>query len=54
MMHVTSSQRLCRVETEDGLVDAMSCIGPFYPNVIVFIILDTKGILVFLVFCLGL
>jgi hypothetical protein len=47
MVHMTSSRRLRRVEAEDGRVDGMGCIGPFYPNFIVFIVLGTRGILIF-------
>jgi hypothetical protein len=47
IVHVTSSQRLIRVETKDGRVDVMSYIRPFYPNFAVFIVLGSKGILVF-------
>jgi hypothetical protein len=51
MVHVASSQRLCRVEAEDSRVDAMTCIGPFSPNFAVFYVLGPRGILVF---CLSL
>jgi hypothetical protein len=51
MVHVASSQRLCRVEAEDARVDAMTCIGPFSPNFAVFYVLGPRGILVF---CLSL
>jgi hypothetical protein len=44
-----ASQRKCReVEAEDGRVDATGCIDPFYPKIIVFIILGPKDVLVFL------
>jgi hypothetical protein len=47
MVHVTSSRRLRRVEAEDGRVDVMGCIGPFYPNFIIFIVLGSRDILFF-------
>jgi hypothetical protein len=46
MMHVASMWRLHRVETEDGRVNATGCVGPFYPNFDVFIVLDPRSILV--------
>jgi hypothetical protein len=36
MVHVTSSRKLRRVEAEDGRVDAMGYVGPFYPNFAIF------------------
>jgi hypothetical protein len=53
MVHVASSRRLCRVEADDGRVDAMGYVGPFYPNFAVFYVLGPMSILV-LVFFLGL
>jgi hypothetical protein len=44
--HVASSQRFRRVEAEDGHVDAMGCIGIFYPNFAVFFVLGHKGSLI--------
>jgi hypothetical protein len=38
---------LRRVEAEDGRVDVMGCIRPFYPTFTVFIVLGSRGILVF-------
>jgi hypothetical protein len=35
MVHVTSSQRSHGDEAEDGRVDAMGCIGLFYPNFVI-------------------
>jgi hypothetical protein len=45
---VASSWRCREVEAEDGRVDATGCIDPFYPKIIVFIILGPKDVLVFL------
>jgi hypothetical protein len=42
MVHVASSQWLCGDEAEDGQVDVMGCIGLFYPNFVVFIVLCHK------------
>jgi hypothetical protein len=47
MVHVASSRRWREVEAEDGRVDAMGCIKLFYPNFVIFIVLGSKGILVF-------
>jgi hypothetical protein len=44
---MASSQRLHRVQAEDGRVDAMSYIGPFYPRIAIFYVLGTRGIIVF-------
>jgi hypothetical protein len=43
---VTSSWRLRQVEVEDGRVDATGYIRFFYPNFVVFFVLDHKGSLV--------
>jgi hypothetical protein len=45
MVHVASSRRSCGDEAKDGQVDAMSCIGHFYPNFAIFIVLGHKGTL---------
>jgi hypothetical protein len=47
MVHMASSRRLHRVGAEDGQVDATGCIGPFYPNFVVFFVLDPRGIVIF-------
>jgi hypothetical protein len=47
MVHVASSWRLRQIDAEDERVDATGCIGPFYPNFAVFIVLGPNGILVF-------
>jgi hypothetical protein len=36
VVHVAPSRRLRRVQFEDGWVDAIVCIGPFYPTFTVF------------------
>jgi hypothetical protein len=46
MVHVASSWRSCGDEAKDGWVDATDCIGPFYPNFAVFIVLGHKDSLV--------
>jgi hypothetical protein len=48
MVHVISSRRSCGDESEDGHVNAMGCIGLFYSNFIVFVVLGHKSNLVFL------
>jgi hypothetical protein len=35
------------VEAEDGRVDVMGCVGPFYSKIIVFCVLGPRGNLVF-------
>jgi hypothetical protein len=47
VVHVVSSERWHRVQTEDGWVNAIDCIGRCYPYFIVFVVLDPRGILVF-------
>jgi hypothetical protein len=46
MVHMASSQRSRGDEAEDGRVDATGCIGLFYPNFAVFVVLGHKDILV--------
>jgi hypothetical protein len=46
MVHVASSQRSHGDEVEDERVDAVDCIGLFYPNFVVFFVLGHKGSLV--------
>jgi hypothetical protein len=43
---VTLSQRLRRIEAEDGRVDATGYVGPLYPNFAIFLVLVHKGSLV--------
>jgi hypothetical protein len=47
MVDVALSWRLCRVEPEHGWVDVMGCIGPFYLNFAIFVVLSHRDILVF-------
>jgi hypothetical protein len=47
MVHVASLWRSCEDEVKDGRVDVMGCIGLFYPNIVVFIVLGPRGILAF-------
>jgi hypothetical protein len=47
MVHIASSWRSCGVEAEDGWVNAIGCIGLFYPNFAVFAVLGHRVILVF-------
>jgi hypothetical protein len=46
VVHMASSWRSCEDEVEDGWVNAMGCIGLFYPKFVVFIVLGHKGSLV--------
>jgi hypothetical protein len=46
VVHVAPSRRLCRSQVEDGRVDAMGCIRPFYPNFADFNVLGSMGIVV--------
>jgi hypothetical protein len=46
MVHVASSWRSRGGEAGDGRVDAMGCIGLFYTNFAIFVILGHKGSLV--------
>jgi hypothetical protein len=47
VVHVAPSQRLHRVQVEDGWVDAIGCVGPCYPCFAVFFLLSHRGIVVF-------
>jgi hypothetical protein len=47
VVHVAPSRRLRRDEAEDGRVNAMGCVRPFYLTFIVFIVLVPMGIVVF-------
>jgi hypothetical protein len=50
LVHVVSLQWLRQEKAEDGWVDATGCIGPFYPKIIVFVVLGHMGIVVFYYF----
>jgi hypothetical protein len=41
---VAPSRRLRQRQVEDGLVDAMDCVGPCYPTFVIFNVLDSRGI----------
>jgi hypothetical protein len=43
MVHVASSRRLRGDAAKDGRVDAMGCVGLFYPNFATFIVLGHKS-----------
>jgi hypothetical protein len=47
MVHVASSWRLHGGQVEDGRVNAMGCVKPYYPCFVVFYVLGPRGILVF-------
>jgi hypothetical protein len=47
VVHMASSRRLYQSQVEYGWVDATGCIRPFYPTFVVFIVLGTRGSLVF-------
>jgi hypothetical protein len=46
VMHVAASQRSCRRQVEDGRVDTMDCVGPYYHTFTVFNVLCIMGIVV--------
>jgi hypothetical protein len=46
VVHVVLSWRSCGDEAEDGRVDAMDCIGLFYPNFAILVVLGHKDNLV--------
>jgi hypothetical protein len=48
VLHVAPSWMLDEDQVEDGRVDATSCVRPFYSNFVVFYVLGSRGILVFL------
>jgi hypothetical protein len=47
MVHMTPSWRLRRNQVEDGRVDVMVYIELFYPTFVIFIVLGTRGIVIF-------
>jgi hypothetical protein len=46
VVYMAPSRRLRWSQVEDGRVDVMGCIGPFYPTFIVFNVLGPMGIVV--------
>jgi hypothetical protein len=44
---VASSQRSCGVHAEDGQIDAMDCVGPYYHYFAVFNVLGHRSIVIF-------
>jgi hypothetical protein len=48
MLHVASSRRSRGDAAEDGWIDTIGCIGLFYPNFIIFIVLAPNNNLIFL------
>jgi hypothetical protein len=46
VVHVASSWRSREDEVKDGWIDAMGCIGLFYLNFVVFVVIGPRGILV--------
>jgi hypothetical protein len=47
VVHVAPSRRLRRGQVEDGWVDAIGCVGPWYPYFVVFYVLGFRGIIAF-------
>jgi hypothetical protein len=47
VVRVAPKQRSHEDEVEDGLVDAIGCVRPFYPNFVIFLLLGSRGSLVF-------
>jgi hypothetical protein len=47
VVHVAPTQRSREDQVEDGWVDATGYVRPFYPNFVVFPVLDLRGTLVF-------
>jgi hypothetical protein len=47
VVYVAPSWRSREDQVEDGCVDAIGCIGPFYPNFVIFYVLGPMDILVF-------
>jgi hypothetical protein len=47
VLHMALSRRLRQNQVEDGWVDVMSCVRPYYSYFAVFYVLDTMRILVF-------
>jgi hypothetical protein len=47
MVHVAPSRKLHEGQVENGQIDATDCVKPCYPYFAVFIVLGSRGILVF-------
>jgi hypothetical protein len=47
VVHIASSRRSCEDEVKDGRVDVMGYIKSFNPYFIIFVVLDTRDILIF-------
>jgi hypothetical protein len=47
VVHVASSWKLRREEAKDGRANAIGCVGPFYPKIVVSSVLGPRGIVVF-------
>jgi hypothetical protein len=45
-VHVAPSWRLRRRQVEDGRVDVMGCVGPYYPTFVDFNVLGPRDIVV--------
>jgi hypothetical protein len=43
VVHVAPSIRSCGDQIEDGWVDVMGCVGPYYPCFAVFFVLGPRG-----------
>jgi hypothetical protein len=48
VVHMAPSWRLRQSQVEDGRVNAMGCVGPYYPCFTIFFLLSHRGIVVFL------
>jgi hypothetical protein len=47
MVYVASTWMSHGVEAEDGRVNTTDCIGLFYLNFVIFVVLDLRGIFIF-------
>jgi hypothetical protein len=47
VVHVAPSRRSREDQVEDRWVNAMGCVGPYYPYFTVFYVLDPRHIVVF-------
>jgi hypothetical protein len=53
VVNLAPSRRLYRGQVEDEWVDATGCIGSCHPCFAIFLVIGPRGIVVFLVSCLG-